>query len=193
MPRSTLGHEEKSSENRGGRPALISREKVLEAARQLRPHELTMNAVAQRLDVKKASLYYYFSSKQELIAALATELVQDLVIPRADPAHWRRWLERAAVSLFDIFCANPVFLGLENYSQFARAVLPLQETAMETLEKAGFSADDVLRIWRVITSYVYAAAAGVQEAARAEVGQLAGETLRILAQIELTRPMPRLR
>jgi AcrR family transcriptional regulator len=166
---------------------------VLAAARQLRSHELTMNAVADRLKVKKASLYYYFNSKQELLAALGAELMQDLKIPRADPAHWRRWLKQAATGLFDIICANPVFLGFENYNQFVRALLPLQEAAMETLEDAGFSRDDVLHIWRVTTSYVYAAAAGVQESARAELERLAGETMKILAQAEKTRPMPRLR
>lgn len=193
MPRLPIKRDPKTAANAGGRPAVISREKVLEAARQLRPHELTMKAVAQHLCVQKASLYYYFSSKHELLAALGAELVGNLVIPSADPAHWRRWLERAAISLFEIFCANPVFLGFENYNQFVRAVLPLQETAMETLEGAGFPRDDVLRIWRITTSYVYVAAAGIQEAAQAELEQINSEIVQVLNQIERIRPMPRVR
>ena len=193
MPRPAIGRNTNAPDNPGGRPALISREKVLEAARQLRPHEQTMNAVAERLAVKKASLYYYFNSKQELLAALGADLVRNLAVPLPDPANWRRWLRRAATSLFEVFCANPVFLGFENYNQYARAVLPLQEAALETLEEAGFTRGDVLRIWRVITSYVYVAAAGVQEATRLDVDRVAGEIMEVLAQTERTRPMPRLR
>src|ERR1700749_1385903 len=107
MPRPSNRRHPKSPDNPGGRPALISREKVLEAARQLRPHELTMSAVAERLAVKKASLYYYFNSKQELLAALGADLVQNLAVPLPDPANWRRWLRRAATGLFEVFCANP--------------------------------------------------------------------------------------
>jgi AcrR family transcriptional regulator len=193
MSRLNIGRDSKSRHKPGGRPALISREKVLDAARQLRPHELTMNAVAERLDVKKASLYYYFNSKQELLAALGADLVRDLTVPPPDAVNWRRWLQRAATSLFQVFCANPVFLGFENYNQYARAVLPLQEAAMETLEEAGFARRDVLRIWRVITSYVYVAAASVQEAARPDIDRAAGEIMEVLTQAERTRPMPRLR
>jgi AcrR family transcriptional regulator len=193
LRRFSIKQASKPAENPGGRPAQISREKVLQAARRLRPHELTMNAVAERLDVRKASLYYYFNSKQELLAALGADLVRDLKVPSPDPANWRRWLQRAATSLFEVFCANPVFLGFENYNQYARAVLPLQEAAMETLEEAGFERGDVLRIWRVITSYVYVAAAGVQEAARPEADRVAGEIIEVLTQAERVRPMPRLR
>src|ERR1700756_3174848 len=121
MPKPGLAPDTKPAVDRGGRPAVISREKVLDAARQLRSHELTMNAVAERLGVQRASLYYHFKSRQDLIAALGAEAAREMTIPRPDPARWRHWLEQAATGLFDMLCANPVFLELENIGQIGRA------------------------------------------------------------------------
>jgi TetR/AcrR family tetracycline transcriptional repressor len=178
---------------KGGRPAVISREKILTAAKQIDSRELTMNAVAQALDVNKASLYYHFRSRQELIGSLCAGLLSELQIPAPAPANWRHWLKEAATRLFDTLCSNPVFLELDNLSRFAQAGLPLQETALETLEEAGFPLPDAVHIWRLISGYVYLAATNMLETRTEAIKELKQELPRMLEEAERIRPMPRVR
>lgn len=59
-----------------------TREEILEAARELLlevgPEELTLRQVARRADFSPASLYTYFSSREEIIASLFAESLRRL-------------------------------------------------------------------------------------------------------------------
>lgn len=193
MPKVSQLRESDSARARGGRPAVLTREKVLDAARKLSSHELTMNAVAELLGVKKASLYYHFSSRQDLLVALGSEVVRDLVVPPPDSANWRSWLEQAVTALYEMLCANPVFLDIENLNQIARAGLPLQEAALEVLEGAGFAPGDAVNVWRVTTSHAYVAATNAHEARHTDIDRLAREMDQLLVEAERNRPMPHVR
>ena len=57
--------------------------------------ELTMRRVAERLNVKAASLYRHVHNKEELLALLGDEISAEIPLPRAD-GNWRDQLTEAA-------------------------------------------------------------------------------------------------
>lgn len=60
--------------------------------------DLTMRRVASALDVKAGALYWHFGSKQVLLAAVADEILADLVLPGPHTS-WDEWLRAWATSL----------------------------------------------------------------------------------------------
>jgi AcrR family transcriptional regulator len=139
----------------GGRPARISRERILDEARRIPANELTMPKVAERLGVNAAALYYHFESRDALLAELSALLVNDFVLRPADSQHWRDWLLGTAEELFRFFLANPVALSVQDWSRLARLGLPLLDAVLGTLEGAGFEDREADYIWSVVSSYVY--------------------------------------
>ncbi|MBN2281498.1 MAG: TetR/AcrR family transcriptional regulator [Candidatus Marinimicrobia bacterium] len=55
----------------------LKKEKILNAARELidkiGPDKITMELIAKRIEMGKASIYYYFKSKEEIISEVASE------------------------------------------------------------------------------------------------------------------------
>jgi AcrR family transcriptional regulator len=139
----------------GGRPARISREQILAAARRIPANELTMPKVAERLGVNAAALYYHFASRDALLAELSAVLVNEFALRPADPRHWREWLLGTAEELLCFLLANPVTLSVQEWWWLARMSLPLLEAVLETLEGAGFKYPEAVYLWRVVSSFVY--------------------------------------
>lgn len=150
----------------GGRPAQISRDIILEHARQVPAHELTMPVIARRLGVKPAALYYHFASRDALLAALGAHLVTELKLRPPDPARWRAWLLATATDLHRFLSDNPVILALEDWSQLNRIGLPLIENMLSTLEDAGFSMMEAMHVWSVLANYAYSNARILNDATR---------------------------
>jgi AcrR family transcriptional regulator len=82
-----------------------NRAAILQAARELvsEPGELRLNAIAQRAGVGQGTLYRHFASREELLAALYTDEVDDLVelaealvAAHAPDEALRRWFDRLA-------------------------------------------------------------------------------------------------
>lgn len=152
------GQHEPAGRRAGGRPARISRARILDEARQIPARELTMPVIARRLGVNPAALYYHFESRDSLVAALGARLAAEFPLPAPDPAHWRRWLLTMARALLRFFSANPVILSVRDGSHISRVGTVLFESALETLERAGFSSEEALRLWKILTNHIYAEA-----------------------------------
>lgn len=80
---------------RGGRPAVLSREMVLDAAmevaRQTPDVPVSISAVARSLNVTPMALYTYFGNRDDLMQALSARLLEGLVIDvPAEASHVER-------------------------------------------------------------------------------------------------------
>ena len=80
-----------------GRPARISRQMIVDAARSLDREGLTLQAVADRLGVDRKALSYHVAGRQQLIDLVATQTIgeelQGLELPEAWDAAIRSWAE----------------------------------------------------------------------------------------------------
>lgn len=95
--------------SRPGRPAQISRERIVDAAISAGNLDtLTMRELAIRLDVTHGALYRWVKNRDELFD-LISEVVIDRVLPADGPTgrSWRPWLADVAWAMHDQFLAVP--------------------------------------------------------------------------------------
>ena len=94
-----------------GRPAQISRERILDAAISAGNLDtLTMRELATRLDVTHGALYRWVKNREELFD-LISDLVVERILPTDPPASrtWRTWLADLGWAMHDQFLAVPGF------------------------------------------------------------------------------------
>ncbi len=143
-----------------------------------------MPLIASRLGVNPAALYYHFESRDALLAELSSLVISEFRPQPAEPRHWRLWLEHTTLEVSRFLLANPVILEVENWSRVARIGAPLLESALVTLEEAGFAATEALRIWSVLGNVAYAQARLLHDVSRldAKKQQQAAEQYEAYAQ-----------
>jgi len=147
---------------RRGRPPRITRALILAEAQKLPMAELTMQRLADRLDVRRAAVHRHFSSRESLIAAVGEQVVASFQPQPIDSEHWRAWLKDAFLQLIEFMRRNPFVLALRSWDQTTWAILPFAEAAAETLVKAGFSEEEAMHLWRMVVHYAYSAACSIQ-------------------------------
>ncbi len=146
-------------ESRGkGRPARIDKALIVEAALALGLSNLTMKAVADRLGVGTAALYYHVKNRDELLALVAVTLIDKADLPKAIPPEaWREALARVARGLRAKFQAAD---GLAEYAFCDPAmppeILTLHETAASALVQAGFAPRTAWLALRSVVDFVEA-------------------------------------
>ncbi|MYX05087.1 MULTISPECIES: TetR/AcrR family transcriptional regulator [unclassified Streptomyces] len=93
---------------RPGRPARLSRERIVEAALQGDVATLTMRELATRLGVSHSSLYRWVPDRDGVLDLVSGVMVER-VLPEDEPdaENWRDWLTRLAWAMHDEFLAVP--------------------------------------------------------------------------------------
>jgi TetR/AcrR family transcriptional regulator, tetracycline repressor protein len=86
---------------RRGRPRLIDRTRIVAAARDIPPEQLTMQAVADALGVNRQSLSYHVTDRDELLRLVAVETVVERQAAPTGGSGWRDAAHDYAVSLRD--------------------------------------------------------------------------------------------
>lgn len=125
---------------RRGRPASINLEKIISAALEIGFHQISMHAIARRLDVAVSALYRYVSSKEELLL-LCTDIVsQKIVLPPTD--NWQNHLRALARSY------RKVTLSMPGSVEFVREVglttpsaCHVVDRSIAVLRQSGFPPD----------------------------------------------------
>lgn len=108
-----------------GRPAVLSRERLAEAAIEMGIGKLTVRGLAARLGVGHSALYRWVRDRDEIL-----DLVSDTLLERAvaklgqEPEDWREWLVRFARSLRAEF--DPI-IGEGGIALFPRTTPRYQE------------------------------------------------------------------
>ena len=138
MPRSLATNAPESVRRKRGRPPRISRALILSEAQKLPMAELTMQRLADRLEVRRAAIHRHFASREALIAAVGEQVVASFQPQPIDAPNWRTWLKEAFAQLILFMRNNPSVLALRSWDQTAWAILPFVEAAAETLVKAGW-------------------------------------------------------
>lgn len=75
----------------GGRPALINRELILDAALEMGVDNLSMHGLAKKLGVSTTALYRYVDSRDALLNACMDQFCARVKLPDTD-LHWREYL-----------------------------------------------------------------------------------------------------
>src|SRR5687767_3130603 len=91
-----------------GRPARLSRERIITAALGSDLGTLTMRELAARLEVSHSALYRWVADRDELFD-LISDVMVERILPTAAPTadNWRGWLADLAWAMHDEFLAVP--------------------------------------------------------------------------------------
>ncbi|MBL7487539.1 TetR/AcrR family transcriptional regulator C-terminal domain-containing protein [Frankia sp. AgB1.9] len=138
-----------------GRPPRLSRELILEAAAEIEPEALTLQAVADRLNADRKAISYYVAGRDELLAlvaerALVAELVR-LVLPVGD---WPEAIRVFARSLREALMRRSS-LALYVTRLPGAGVLAPADQLLQAFLNAGFDADAAGRGLTLISAAVF--------------------------------------
>lgn len=145
-----------------GRPAQISREKILEAASTLPLDDLSVSAVASRLGVTHGSLYKYFPSRAALVAAVMIDRGERLQVPDPDGTAWQEWVLAAGLRCRDHLKAHLAATGLLGSSGVDVVMRPLMDAFVAVLSAAGFESLAIADAWNLFRGCCLGAAADVR-------------------------------
>lgn len=126
---------------RRGRPAQLSREQIVEAALELLRREparpLTMQRLASALNTAPMSLYTHIRNREDLLQAIASEILGGVPLPSAD-GPWQDTVRAWAGALRQRFLAYP-FVGslLQEGIATPAAWLELSNPLLQALQQAG--------------------------------------------------------
>jgi TetR/AcrR family transcriptional regulator, tetracycline repressor protein len=154
-----------------GRPAKISREQIVAAARSVASRDLTMQAVADALGVSRKALHYYVGDRQGLLSLVVADRFESELMRVELPAHddWPSVLRTYARAFRDGLIQVGVALDHTPLrGAGAAAALTLAEHVIDVLLQAGFGAADARR---GLTALANIAQSSAQVAAQMSTGQ----------------------
>jgi TetR/AcrR family tetracycline transcriptional repressor len=129
----------------------LSRDVVVDKALVLAAEDglaaVTIRALANEFDVTPMALYWHFSTKDDLLAAMADRVLDSIRIEAASDASWSDRLRAALSGLVQALRSHPQIAPLVPTRITAcPAGLALTEYALAALADAGFSTADAAQI-----------------------------------------------
>jgi AcrR family transcriptional regulator len=150
---------------RRGRPRLLTRQAILDAARAFERDSLTMAALAAQLGVSAPALYNYFSDRAELFAALAAEERANVPIPPVGERSWQEWLADYACLVRDAMIDFDVRPGWAP-AGFVAFSVRLSDACLGVLFDAGFDHETAVRYLRIIGGCCYLSGSSIRRLRR---------------------------
>jgi AcrR family transcriptional regulator len=142
-----VSEQEASRRRPVGRPRLLTKAKVIEAAAMMPPAELTMTRLAERLGVSVGTLYQYVADRDELVRLVIGERMRALPLPEDTGQHWSQYLREYVAILTAMLSADPKemvqVLGIESTLE---PELRLTEAFYAALVRRGFALEDAVVI-----------------------------------------------
>ena len=138
----------------------MDRELIAHTASEVDQASLTMRAVAERMGVGVASLYYHVKDRADLGRLAAEYSAARISVPKDRDQHWSLWLAEWAEYTRQAFASHPVIfeqflsgaLGLDR-------TLPNLDTIVGHMERHGFTADEALAAYSLVSACAIGAAA----------------------------------
>jgi AcrR family transcriptional regulator len=140
------------TKRRGRRSPRISPEAILEAADAFDLNELSMPALASQLGVSHGAIYYYFPSRQALIAELAARRLAGVELDDVGGRGWRELAREAAVAACGVFAANAGYVSHVPAS-VAAAGMPLGERLIAAFTSAGLDEEAAARFAQLTVAW----------------------------------------
>ncbi|PPB49895.1 TetR family transcriptional regulator [Arthrobacter pityocampae] len=153
--------------NDDGPRTALTRDRVLRAALALADRDglagLTIRTLAQELDSKPMSLYYYVATKDQILDGIVDLVFAEVHLPVVGNP-WRQEMEHRARSMRAVLARHRWAVGLlESRAAPGPATLRHHDATLGTLRRAGFSLRATAHAYALLDSYIYGFA--LQEAA----------------------------
>lgn len=137
----------------------IGKERVLRAAVELADREglesCAMRRVADELGVAVMSLYYYVSSKGELLDGMVDTVFSEIALPSCE-GDWKLAMRDRAISTREALTRHPWAVGLmESRMTPGPASLRVHDAVLGCLREAGFSIEMTVHAYSTLDAYIY--------------------------------------
>jgi AcrR family transcriptional regulator len=113
-----------------------------------------MRRVANELGVGTMSLYYYVSTKAELIGAMDDALMAEIIVPSV-PKGWREALITIALRTREVFLRHPWALASMQSAPPGVNAMRHMEQCFEALSRTRMSTQEKLTLLAVIDDFVF--------------------------------------
>ncbi|WP_272432477.1 TetR/AcrR family transcriptional regulator C-terminal domain-containing protein [Actinomyces sp. B33] len=160
---------DQSAQGRGqGRPAILSREKIIAASRRIDADRVSMQAVAAALGVDPTALNYHVGGRKGLLALVAADRMIAAIesapaAPLGEDVGWEQALrDYAALVRNAVVSVGPLAEHLDMERVGIDPLIAPLERALAALDRAGF--DEELSV-RAVGAVSHAAAAAGRTAA----------------------------
>ncbi|TAL21464.1 MAG: TetR/AcrR family transcriptional regulator [Frankiales bacterium] len=165
-----------STPARRGRPPKLSRDQVVEAARDLVLAEgydaVTVRRLAAELGVSSFAVHAHMRSKDELFDDVVTELIDARHTPVRNARSWQLALFQYALVIWETLLEHPTVVDVVQRRVTApESVLPDLERIALLGERAGMSPSALAEVYETVWTFVLGYAATVH--ARAGLDELA--------------------
>jgi TetR/AcrR family tetracycline transcriptional repressor len=186
---------------RGG-PRRAERSLIIEAAKNLDPQTLTMQAVANAMGVDRKALNYHVADRDNLLRLVAADLFESALVDTFEAhfssadgaaADWRDALRAWAVAVRDRLVATGVLASYYRLNSDNLAIFEPVELVLRQLREAGF--DEITAGRSVVLATRLAMAVGRDIVMEKQLGThpQAGEVARLLAKAEQDGGYPGIR
>lgn len=140
------------------RPAL-TRERVLAGALALADdvgmERFTIRRLAERLDVKPMSIYYYLPSKEDIVDGMVDRVFDEIELPPED-MEWQGAIRERCLSAREVLRRHPWAPPLmESRPSPGPAVLCHHDAVLATLRRGGLSWELTAHGYATLDSFVY--------------------------------------
>ncbi|MEV0145700.1 MULTISPECIES: TetR/AcrR family transcriptional regulator C-terminal domain-containing protein [unclassified Nonomuraea] len=118
--------------------------------------KLTLRRLAGELGVQAPALYWHFGSKQDLLDAMAAQMMRERPAPPVftDPARWRAWVAARARNDRAMLNARRDGARLAAGTRPSAELFAEVERAVAALESAGFTAEEAMLGLSAVSGYV---------------------------------------
>jgi TetR/AcrR family tetracycline transcriptional repressor len=145
----------RAAQARSGRHGLTRDRVVAEGRRLLRKEgmeALSMRTLAQRLGVSTMALYNHVSSRQDLLEAIAQDVVEDLYIPPVT-SDWQHSLRAIFRALREVCLANPHAMPVIERAEVLPAIFRLMEAALAAFRHGGLGLREGMQAYFLLTNF----------------------------------------
>lgn len=141
------------------RRARLTKEQIFRAAVELADRDglesCAMRRLADELGVGVMSLYYYVSSKDELIGGMVEVVFGEIEVPAAD-GDWKTAMRRRAISTREALNRHRWAVGLmESREMPGPESLRVHNAVLGILREAGFSIEMTIQAYSLLDAYIY--------------------------------------
>jgi TetR/AcrR family transcriptional regulator, tetracycline repressor protein len=146
---------------RRGRPRLVDREKIIQAARLRDPATLTMQALAEDIGVDRKTLHYHVENRNSLMRMVAADAFREAVSAHhfTEEGDWRKAIHSFAHITRDAVTAAGAWASYVEFEsdEDLEAVRPAEAATM-ALVNAGMAEADAGRVITMLAELAFASA-----------------------------------
>jgi len=135
-----------------GRPRILTREAVLDAAIRVGLEGLTLKGLANELNVGTTTLYQYFDGREDLVQAAAVHALSEVPWPKDTGQHWAIYTYQYIQVIITSLSENPTFIVNDQRDKYGMEIrFHMVEEFLQVMNRRGFSPHEGVKLFNLLS------------------------------------------